>query len=98
MVRGDVEPATTLIANEANGYPYFLQEYGRAAWDVAPGPTITHSDVLIAITDGRRATTPTGRQPRTTSAPPGPVTATNPVPGGGTFEMFAPHGSTSPAQ
>jgi hypothetical protein len=53
MVRGDVEPATTLIANEANGYPYFLQEYGRAAWDVAAGPTITYSDVLIAITDGR---------------------------------------------
>jgi len=49
------DAATTLIANEANGYPYFLQEYGRAAWDVAPGPTITYSDVLIAITDGREA-------------------------------------------
>ena len=57
MVRGDVEPATTLIANEANGYPYFLQEYGRAAWDVAAEPTITYSDVLIAITDGRNRST-----------------------------------------
>ncbi len=31
-----------------NGYPYFLQEFGKQAWNVAEGPTITKSDVLAA--------------------------------------------------
>lgn len=32
------------------GYPYFLQEFGKQAWDVAPGPdTITLQDVEDAV-------------------------------------------------
>jgi len=30
------------------GYPYFLQEFGKAAWDFAVGPTITLADVREA--------------------------------------------------
>ena len=38
------------------GYPYFLQEYGRAAWDAAiADDRITLSDVLVAVTEGRTA-------------------------------------------
>lgn len=47
--------AVDLVVAESAGYPYFLQEYGRAAWDAAPGPAITRSDVLIAIADAREA-------------------------------------------
>ncbi|WP_419925876.1 ATP-binding protein [Candidatus Poriferisocius sp.] len=32
------------------GYPYFLQEFGKQAWRVAPGPArITRADVLTAV-------------------------------------------------
>lgn len=30
------------------GYPYFIQAYGKAAWDIAPGSPITASDVAVA--------------------------------------------------
>jgi len=30
------------------GYPYFLQAYGKAVWDVAPGSPITAADVRVA--------------------------------------------------
>ena len=32
----------------ARGYPYFLQEFGKHAWDVAAGPDIGRSDVEAA--------------------------------------------------
>lgn len=52
-----VEPATNNGANYEDdaaqfvieytqGYPYFLQEYGKAVWDIAEGPTVTLQDVL----------------------------------------------------
>jgi hypothetical protein len=28
-----------------DGYPYFLQEFGKLVWDVAPGPTIFSTDI-----------------------------------------------------
>ncbi len=31
-----------------DGYPYFVQAYGKAVWDVAPGPQITAADVEVA--------------------------------------------------
>ncbi len=31
-----------------DGYPYFVQAYGKATWDVAPGSPIRESDVLEA--------------------------------------------------
>ncbi|HKC29488.1 MAG TPA: ATP-binding protein, partial [Jatrophihabitans sp.] len=30
------------------GYPYFIQAYGKVAWDVAPGSPITAADVAVA--------------------------------------------------
>ena len=37
--------ATSRILELTEGYPYFLQEYGRHVWNVAAGPTITVADV-----------------------------------------------------
>lgn len=43
------EPAATdHIVKFTDGYPYFLQEYGRHAWNVAEGPVITLADVQVA--------------------------------------------------
>jgi hypothetical protein len=33
----------------AHGYPYFLQEYGRAIWDFAPGSPITEHDAAWGV-------------------------------------------------
>ena len=30
------------------GYPYFIQAYGREAWDLAPGSPVTEADVAVA--------------------------------------------------
>ena len=50
------QAAVDVITKEARGYPYFLQEYGRASWDTAVAEDrITLSDVLVAVTDGRAA-------------------------------------------
>jgi len=37
--------ATERTLELTEGYPYFLQEYGKHAWNVAPGPSITLADV-----------------------------------------------------
>lgn len=37
--------ATQRILELTEAYPYFLQEYGRHAWNVAAGPTISLADV-----------------------------------------------------
>lgn len=38
------------IVGETRGYPYFLQEFGKQAWDLADGPAeITSADVDTAI-------------------------------------------------
>jgi len=37
--------ATERILALTDGYPYFLQEYGKHVWNVAAGPTITLADV-----------------------------------------------------
>lgn len=44
-----VEPAALdLIFEETQGYPYFLQEWGKHAWDVAENSPITRHDVEVA--------------------------------------------------
>src|ERR1700680_3477415 len=44
-----VEPeALQKIIHETRGYPYFLQEWGKHAWDVASTSPITAKDVAIA--------------------------------------------------
>jgi hypothetical protein len=36
------------IVDYTEGYPYFIQEYGRAVWTNAPGPRITRADAQQA--------------------------------------------------
>ncbi len=42
------EAAVELIVSETRGYPYFLQEWGKHAWDVANASPITVKDVALA--------------------------------------------------
>jgi hypothetical protein len=45
------EPAAVdLVIAQTEGYPYFLQEFGKQAWNVADGPTITTADVTASAT------------------------------------------------
>lgn len=49
--RAGVTPeALDAIFRRTQGYPYFLQEWGKHAWDVAVGPIITSEDVDQAST------------------------------------------------
>ncbi len=41
-------PAVDLIVEKTKGYPYFLQEWGKHAWDVAPASPIRNEDVVNA--------------------------------------------------
>ncbi|GAB3551595.1 ATP-binding protein [Arthrobacter tumbae] len=50
--RYEVE-ARDLLLTASGGYPYFIQEYGHAAWETAPEKTITSQDAQIAVTIGR---------------------------------------------
>ena len=43
-------PALDEVINATSGYPYFLQEFGKQAWRMAPGPDrITRQDVLTSV-------------------------------------------------
>ncbi|MGD9933412.1 MAG: AAA family ATPase [Dehalococcoidia bacterium] len=44
------EDAISLIIRETHGYPYFLQEWGKHAWDAARTSPIAESDVRVAST------------------------------------------------
>jgi AAA ATPase domain len=46
------DEAVTAVVERSAGYPYFLQEFGKAAWDFAPGPEITLDDARIGIRAG----------------------------------------------
>jgi len=43
-----LSPALDLILQETRGYPYFLQEWGKHAWDTATASPITREDVAKA--------------------------------------------------
>jgi hypothetical protein len=45
------DDAVTLILHYTKGYPYFLQEWGKHAWDVADASPITRLDVETASTE-----------------------------------------------
>ena len=47
LVRYDDE-ALQALYGLTDGYPYFVQAYGKATWDAAPGSPITRADVLEA--------------------------------------------------
>lgn len=38
------------VIDRTGGYPYFLQEFGKQAWNIADGPTITMADVQVSVT------------------------------------------------
>lgn len=40
--------AADLIVEKTQGYPYFLQEWGKHAWDIAPASPVRRIDVLEA--------------------------------------------------
>jgi hypothetical protein len=42
------DDAVARIVETTKGYPYFLQEWGKHAWDAAAGPSITLADVEAA--------------------------------------------------
>ncbi|MEO6882176.1 MAG: ATP-binding protein [Mycobacteriaceae bacterium] len=42
------DDALALLHATSGGYPYFVQAYGKAAWDAAPGECITAADVALA--------------------------------------------------
>ena len=45
--------AVELLVRAAAGYPYFLQEYGKAIWDLAPDAEFTLDDAAAALELGR---------------------------------------------
>lgn len=45
--------AARLLLQEADGYPYFVQTFGQAAWDAAPDRTIDEPTARLAIVSGR---------------------------------------------
>ncbi|WP_154793220.1 ATP-binding protein [Occultella kanbiaonis] len=52
MGAGFTPEALDHVVEASGGYPYFLQEYGKAIWDVAPTATFTLEDAHLAITLG----------------------------------------------
>lgn len=46
--------ALEILFAASGGYPYFLQEYGWAAWESATGPRITEGDARTAVALGRQ--------------------------------------------
>lgn len=46
------QAAVGSVIERSGGYPYFLQEFGKATWDFASGPTITVSDAAVGIRAG----------------------------------------------
>ncbi len=40
--------AIEALYSATDGYPYFVQAYGKAVWDVAPGSPVTAADVHVA--------------------------------------------------
>ena len=48
------EDALSLVMEQAQGYPYFLQVWGRGVWDVAVANPISVEDVKAAVPDVER--------------------------------------------
>jgi hypothetical protein len=47
------DEAVSIVVDAARGYPYFLQEYGSAAWDVAASSPIDRGDAAEGIRIGK---------------------------------------------
>jgi hypothetical protein len=47
--------AAQFVLDESGGYPYFIQQFGKAVWDAAVGPrTIALEDATIGIAEGQQ--------------------------------------------
>jgi hypothetical protein len=44
--------ALTVLLDAAGGYPYFIQEYGQAAWNLASDRLVTYADATAAVQYG----------------------------------------------
>ena len=49
------DDAINLIVGEAQGYPYFLQQFGQETWNEAPEPPITLADARVGAARGHAA-------------------------------------------
>lgn len=47
------DDALAALYEATEGYPYFVQAYGKVAWDVAPRSPITAADVAVAAPDAQ---------------------------------------------
>lgn len=47
------EDALEVLLDASGRYPYFIQEFGKAIWDAAPGTPFTEDDALVAVSIGR---------------------------------------------
>lgn len=61
--------ALTIALEAAGGYPYFLQEYGQAIWNLSPEKVFTAADARPACSTGASTSTPgssahAGNEPR----------------------------------
>lgn len=48
------EDALAAMYDATGGYPYFIQAYGKAVWDLAPRSPITAADVAVAAPEAER--------------------------------------------
>lgn len=48
------EDALAAMYDATGGYPYFIQAYGKAVWDLAPRAPITAADVAVAAPEAER--------------------------------------------
>ncbi|KAA1421958.1 ATP-binding protein [Nocardioides humilatus] len=48
------EAALAAMYDATGGYPYFIQAYGKAVWDLAPRAPITADDVAVAAPEAER--------------------------------------------
>jgi hypothetical protein len=47
------DDAVQYVVEETGGYPYFLQEYGQATWNVADGPSLDLADARLGASVGQ---------------------------------------------
>ena len=48
------DAALAAMYDATGGYPYFIQAYGKAVWDLAPRSPITADDVAVAAPEAER--------------------------------------------
>ena len=70
------QDALDALYEAADGYPYFVQAYGKVTWDVAAASPISAGRRRPSPRPRPRASSPSGSSARGTSAPPRPSAST----------------------